>query len=629
MKRHSQTYFDILWLAFLSVMLTSCLNDNDNKDGGLDQTSIVKVGDDMPAFTLTAQSGEVISSSSLSGQIYLLNFFDTRCKDCQQEFPILQQIYEKYRGMVTVFNVPRSQTPQEVEAYWKENGLSMPYYIANDNQLYYKFATRGIPRNYIVDRKGQVQAIYTDSPVADFSTLDNTLQNLLHDAIAKDEVEMTLNIKVPFTRSTSEEYHFQNEYVISKLELFFFNVQTRKLLQRVVVRDLVKTENEANQKYDITYIINTLRVKVGEFNIFAIANYNYTPDDINDQDTFLNMIDSITYKDGISAGIADTGPVMTNRATSQLNVNLVPYSGKTFILTFEMERIMAKLRLGIKQNTFELKNNDKKYAEIHITNYKFVNLNNKYYLFQHKDNVPTLGSKPYFRISEHFGEYSGGNDEYIVDPHFYEKTNSEDAVNKFGDYYTSWYGSFTTKDFASMPAAGSYAYAYILENTTYKLCQKNGYSTGIVFKAAVSPVSVFIYDNKEKKLQEETRPEYWPKVIYLYNYQFYSSIQAVNIASGLKLDELQEYNDSQLKEHGIKQCKFNMGVYETYYTYWIQHRTDLVENMGSMKFGIVRNNYYNMIVTGITGIGNSVITPETLRDNYPNSYLDVTANKED
>ena len=49
--------------------------------------------------------------------------------------------------------------------------------------------------------------------------------------------------------------------------------------------------------------------------------------------------------------------------------------------------------------------------------------------------------------------------------------------------------------------------------------------------------------------------------------------------------------------------------------------------MGPMEYGIVRNNYYKMVVTGINGIGNSSITPEIMRDNYPNSYSDMIINE--
>jgi len=438
-----------------------------------------------------------------------------------------------------------------------------------------------------------------------------------------DGVSLSLRVTIPETRAADDLYYFQNEYIISKLDVFFFNAENGQFMQKVTIRDLIKEEAGASEEYDVTYIISSLRMKTGKVNIFAIANYYHLPDVITDQDSFLNMVDSVTYEQGILSSIHATGPVMTNRATSLLNVDLLPYNNRNYVLTIEMERVMAKMRLGIADNIFELRHGNKKYADIHITNYKFVNLNKRYYLFQHKDHEITLGEYPEFQLPVHYEEYAEADNEYIVDPYFYQKTDKEGDARRFADYYASWYGNFTTENFASMPAAGSFAYAYILENTAFKDSQKNGYLPGVVLKAAVSPISVFIYDNKDQKLIEESRPEYWPERIYLYNYQFYGSIQAINHEAGLKLDELQLYTDSQLKPYGIKQCNYNMGVYETYYTYWIQHRTTFAEAMGPMKFGIVRNNFYNMIITGVSGIGNSVITPEILRDNYPNSYSDA------
>ena len=52
-------------------------------------TDIVKVGDAVPDFMLTGDGGEAISASMLRDQVYLISFFDTGCKDCQKELPIL------------------------------------------------------------------------------------------------------------------------------------------------------------------------------------------------------------------------------------------------------------------------------------------------------------------------------------------------------------------------------------------------------------------------------------------------------------------------------------------------------------------------------------------------------------
>lgn len=625
MKLYTPSYFAWLLLILVSFVQTGCQNDDSQDYGIVDK---VKVGDAVPEFSLTNTDGGLVSSVSLRGRIYMLNFFDTGCKDCQKELPVLQQIYDKYKSSVIVLNVPRSQSIDEVEQYWNQTGLSMPVYTSLDKELYYKFATRGIPRTYIVDSKGTVQAVFSDAPLADYDTLDTVLTQLLNDVSEKQAcVDLTIKMRVMSgTRSADDDY-FRNEHVISHLELFFFDAKTKKFVNKAVAEKLIREEDSPDASYDITYIAEPLRISVGLYNIFVIANYKHIPDGITNQDEFLDLVDAITYQEGIEANIPETGPVMTNRATSLNSIDLVPWANRTYVLSVDMERVLAKLQIGVSKNSFELRHDSRKYADINITNYKLVNLNSQYYLFQHKDVLPVFGKKTDFLFPDNYGQYSEESEHYVIDPFFYDKTSDQTDAIKFKDYYVSWYGNFSTEHFASMPVAGSFGYAYILENTSYKSSQKNGYSPGIIFKAAVSPAFVYLYDNHSRMLVEERRAEYWPHTLYLYNYNFYGSIQAINVASAHTFDELETYTDAQLRSFGIKKCNFNMGVYETYYTYWIQHRANTSEAMGSMNYGVVRNNFYKIIVAGVSGIGVSEIVPDILRDNYPNSYVDVAVDE--
>ncbi len=604
-------------LLLLLPLLTACVNNDED----VISVEYVKTGGDVPDFELVDINGKRLSSSMLKGKAYILNFFDTSCPDCRQELQTLQAVYDKYGETVPLLNVPRSQTLEQAQTYWTEKGLTLPLYGDANQGLYYRFATKTVPRTYVVDGSGKVDAMFTDAPVADFETLDATLHKLL--TRVDGEVKLSLQLKVPMPVHASDNYHFHNEYTISKLELFLFDAETKKFVNRRAVYNLTKESDTPSTRYDITYIIEDMRITAGIYDIFAIANYDHCPDNLTDECEFLNMIDSVTYKEGIEANIPESGPVMTSRATALLGVDLIPYINRSYVMQMEIERVMAKLQIGVAKNTFVLQHDSKKYADINITNYKFVNLFTRYYLFQHKDTLPEFSSRTVFELPENFDNYVDKGDAYVVDPLFYEKRPALASVQHFGRYCKSWLGEFNDDDFAPMPSVENYGYAYILENTVYKDCQKNGYTPGIVFKAAVSPVFVYLYDMSKRALVEEYRPEYWPKTIYFYNYNFYGSIQAVNVASGLSLDELVTYTDAQLKPYGIKQCKFNMGVYETYYTYWIRHRNAPGDNMGPMQYGIVRNNFYKMVVTGVTGVGNSVITPEVLRDNYPNSYSDV------
>lgn len=611
----------LLILSFCAIMLSACTNDIE--DG--ESRSLVEVGSSVPEFSLIAADGHSVSSTSLSGQVYILNFFDTGCPDCQRELQVLQRIYDKYNESVPVLNVPRSQTESELQMYWQKAGLSVPYYMPSDKNLYYQFANRTIPRTYVVGANGKVLATFDDSPTADYETLDDLLQSSI-DSSAKGDVEMLVKFRLPNRASGNEEYFFHNEYIISKLNLYFFDTNTKKLFTMIPITEMTEEPTDDSQ-YDITYIYKTLKIKAGVYDIFAIANYEDAPETVSNENEFLNLVDNLTYAEGILASIPDKGPVMTSCATSQLAVNLIPYINKEYMLTIPMQRVLAKLQIGVRQNSFQLLHEGKKYADINLTNYRLVNLNKSYYLFPHRDILSKLTPQPEFVMQYNFLDYNDVGDEYIVDPYFYDKKPDLSDAEKFEEYYESWFGNYNSSlDMAPMPTAGNFGFAYILENTAYKDSQKNGYTTGIVFKGSVSPVYVYLYDFDNKTLREEYRPEYWPKRLYLYKYEFYGSIQAVNVASGFTLDELQTYTDAGLKPYGIKQCVFNMGAYETYYTYWIRHRNIPAYPMGTMEYGIIRNNFYKLIVTGITGLGNSVIIPDIMRDNYPNSYADVTVN---
>jgi len=618
-KRNCKSYFAQLFIVIVTGMLISCLNDDDSSNNNRE---IVKVGDVVPEFYLIGINGDMISSASLRGQYYLLNFFDTGCKDCQKEFPVLQQIYEKYKGELPVLNVPRSQTTDEVNAYWNKEGLTMPVYTAKDKSLYYKFATKGIPRTYIVDMEGKVLDMFTDSPVADYETLDGALQKLFEIEQPAGSVNVSVRAMVPILTAT-DEYHTPIENKIGSLDLFFFDAATQKLVKKVVLTDLEEVENSDASKYDATFNTSYQRIAVGVYNIFAVANYSYMPENIVTQDDLLKIIDTKSLESGKQENIIGYGPIMTSRATALQNVDLIPWAGKNIFINVEMERVMAKLQVGLEKEYFELEHDGNKYADIKITNSKLLNLNKSYYLFQHTDVLTSLGVATEFKYPDNYLDYANAANQYVIDPLFYQKTTNEEDVKKMKDLYSSWYGDYSTDGYAPVLPSGSYSNIYILENTAYKDCHKNGYSVGIAFKASVRPPYAYIYDNIKKELRKETESTSWDTTIYLYNFNFYGSIAALNVASGLSLEQDKTYTDKELSEKNVKQCnQSNVGVYETFYTYWIQDPT-ITEPMAPMAYSIQRNHLYKITITGVSGLGESKITPDIMRDNYPHSYVDV------
>src|SRR5450755_3964561 len=54
-------------------------------------------GGPAPAFTLTSLSGSPAALSQYKGQVIMVNFWAPWCGPCQQEMPLLDQMYKKYK----------------------------------------------------------------------------------------------------------------------------------------------------------------------------------------------------------------------------------------------------------------------------------------------------------------------------------------------------------------------------------------------------------------------------------------------------------------------------------------------------------------------------------------------------
>ena len=160
-------------LFFIIALLCGCI-----RDGAVG--SNVKVGDKLPEFEVVMNDGTLVTDASLMGNVSLVISFHTSCPDCQQALPRVQEIYDEYVPKGVIFAlIGRECGKYEIEAYWAENGLNMPYSAQKDRGVYNIFASSRIPRIYISDENGTVRYIFTDDPVATLEDLKSSLDVLI------------------------------------------------------------------------------------------------------------------------------------------------------------------------------------------------------------------------------------------------------------------------------------------------------------------------------------------------------------------------------------------------------------------------------------------------------------------
>lgn len=169
------------WLYFVLYLcactVAGCIADDEEEDvaGG------IKVGEEVPDFSVTMNDGRIVGKDSLRGKPSCIVFFNTSCEDCRNELPVLERIYGMYGvgGAVNFVPVSREQDKESVGQYWASNGFTMPYSAQTDRTVYNLFASSGIPRIYISDAGLQVRAVFTDSPLATEEDMIAVFQSLL------------------------------------------------------------------------------------------------------------------------------------------------------------------------------------------------------------------------------------------------------------------------------------------------------------------------------------------------------------------------------------------------------------------------------------------------------------------
>lgn len=154
--------FPIIGKITLSLLMlfsiTGCTVSSDDKL----PADIVTVGSPLPQFTVTLNDGGTFATNTATDSASVFVFFNTECKDCQRELPIVQRVFAETKGAVRFLCISRAEADSSVAAYWAKNAFTLPYSAQPDRGVYSLFANRTIPRIYISDTLGVVRTMFVE-----------------------------------------------------------------------------------------------------------------------------------------------------------------------------------------------------------------------------------------------------------------------------------------------------------------------------------------------------------------------------------------------------------------------------------------------------------------------------------
>lgn len=470
------------------------------------------------------------------------------------------------------------------------------------------------------------------------------------------------------TDDNTTEAGSEDEYKVKTANLYLFpggassSFGSAKLKEIISINQFTQMTASTADAKTIVWTSKKTALTPGDYRIYIVVNgtVNGVSDSSKGSLTEADFLAKTTADaTGVIAAVPEAGLVMASRSPQSDNMNTLPYIAQTITkdpeqtIAATVERMMGKITVTAGgANVASAANVYTSFSttvtaignitNITLTGYYVVNARKEGYYFRHVDKESTATNP--------LGEANYGNSStslpYVVDPKTYSKTYAGTPAalaNSYADWYLQGSGAFDLSSFGSfggsytdMPgysssAAETKVAAYCYENTMLKEKQKNGYTTGIVFKAEIAPSKMIQKKTGSGGVEENSTFTSMSEIFY-HSGIFYKDIAALKEAGVLLAGETSSSSASgapaDLKKNDVQCFKKGSadGKFVCYYPYWIKHISsdDVAEDV--MEFGIVRNNVYKVTVTSIQGVGKDGVTEDIITDTETDDPTTVLLN---
>ncbi len=111
-----------------------------------------------PEFKLASRAGGEMSLSGLRGQVVMINFWASWCGPCRQEFPVLDEMYRKYKPMgFAMVGINVESEKADAERFLGMRPVSFPILFDPDNRVSGSYGVSAMPTTVLVDRQGRLR----------------------------------------------------------------------------------------------------------------------------------------------------------------------------------------------------------------------------------------------------------------------------------------------------------------------------------------------------------------------------------------------------------------------------------------------------------------------------------------
>jgi peroxiredoxin len=135
-----KAWFIILSLFFFVV---GCSSGDSNR---------LRIGDQAPDYTIADLHGGIISSAGWNGSPVILRFWDTECKYCRADTPIVNRFFDQYqkRGLKVLYVAMATETIEGVESFTEDLEIVFPVALDRDGKMAADYQVRMVPQTVFI-----------------------------------------------------------------------------------------------------------------------------------------------------------------------------------------------------------------------------------------------------------------------------------------------------------------------------------------------------------------------------------------------------------------------------------------------------------------------------------------------
>jgi peroxiredoxin len=152
----------------------------DAAPGAVPVKGMPKIGQAMPNFKLSTNSGQSISLEYYRGSVLLIDFYNSGCQSCRGYVPNLLELTRKYgkQGLQVVGMSIDKDAARAVQEDPPENRRTYPLARA-DETIQQDFGVRSVPAIFVVDMNGRVAGVFQTFNAQTPRKIDSLVKELL------------------------------------------------------------------------------------------------------------------------------------------------------------------------------------------------------------------------------------------------------------------------------------------------------------------------------------------------------------------------------------------------------------------------------------------------------------------